>query len=216
MHSIEKTIYFVRHGQSEDNVSLVFQSTTSPLSEMGIKQADHIAERVSHLSFETLIASPLERAKQTAGAISSKTGKTVVFEELFVERIKPSSINGKPHSDERANTTWREWEKSLYTSGMHVEDGENFDNLLARADKAIKFLQERTEQSIVVVTHGFFLRTIVARVLLGDALSEEVFKRLQRNTSMENTGMTVLRYQGDFKEDAGWRLWIYNDHAHLG
>jgi len=99
---------------------------------------------------------------------------------------------------------------------MQVEDGENFDSLLARVDKVLEFLQGRTEQSIVVVTHGFFLRTIVARVLLGDALSGEVFRRFQQSTSMENTGLTVLRYQGGFEEEPAWRLWIYNDHAHLG
>jgi len=26
----------------------------------------------------------------------------------------------------------------------------------------------------------------------------------------------VVRYQGRFDEEPGWRLWIYNDHAHLG
>jgi hypothetical protein len=33
--------------------------------------------------------------------------------------------------------------------------------------------------------------------------------------AIENTGLTVLRYQGGFEEGPCWRLWIYNDHAHL-
>lgn len=211
----EKIVYFVRHGQSNDNVAPVFQSPDSPLSEVGKRQVEKIAERVSKLNFEALVASPFERAKQTAEAITKVTSKEAEYSELFVERIKPTYINGKPYTDEKANTLWREWEKSLYTPGMRVEDGENFDDLVARADKALDFLNNKTERSLVVVTHGYILRTIVARVLLGDMLSGEAYRNLQRTAAIENTGLTVLQYRDGFEEKPVWRLWIYNDHAHL-
>lgn len=51
-----KTVYFVRHGQSVDNISPVFQGEDSDLSEDGIRQADFIAKRVSHLQFDKLIS----------------------------------------------------------------------------------------------------------------------------------------------------------------
>lgn len=213
---IEKIVYFVRHGQSEGNATPVFQSPDSPLSEKGKKQAELIAERVSKLSFETLISSPFERTKQTAEAITQTTGKKAEYSNLFVENLKPTYVDGKPYEDERASTLWREWEKSLYTPNLRIEDGENFDDLVARADKALAFLKERDEKSIVVVTHAFFLRTIIARVLLGDTLSGKALERFQKIAKMENTGLTVLKYQGGFEEDPTWRFWIYNDHTHLG
>jgi ribonuclease H / adenosylcobalamin/alpha-ribazole phosphatase len=212
---IEKIVYFVRHGESEDNVAPVFQSPHSPLNEKGRRQAGRVAERVSRLHFGALIASPFERAKQTAEAISRVTGGNVEYCDLFVERVKPTFINGKPYTDEKANKLWREWQKSLYTSGARAEDGENFDDLLSRADKALAFLSDRAEQSLVVVTHGYFLRTIVARVVLGTTLSGDAFRQFQKSANMENTGLTVLRYHGGFEERPSWRLWIYNDHAHL-
>jgi broad specificity phosphatase PhoE len=55
---------------------------------------------------------------------------------------------------------WRAWTQSLSTPGMRVEDGENYDDLLTRADAALALLHDRAESSIVVVTHGYFLRTI--------------------------------------------------------
>ncbi|MCG8692525.1 MAG: histidine phosphatase family protein [Minwuiales bacterium] len=213
---MEKTVYFVRHGQSLDNVSAVFQSPDSPLNESGRRQAEKIADRVSRLSFEALIASPFRRAKETAEVIRSATGNTVEFSDLFVERVKPTSINGKPYTDKVAHGTWRAWERSLHTPGMRVEDGENFDDLLARADKALALLKDRPEKTLAVVTHVYFLRAIVARVLLGDLLSGEAFRRFQRRADMENTGLSVLRYYAGFGEGPGWHLWIYNDHAHLG
>lgn len=213
---IKKVVYFVRHGQSDDNVAPVFQSPNSPLSAKGREQAERIAERVSNISFEALIASPFRRAKETAEAIARLTNKISEFSDLFVERIKPAGINGKPYNDPEADTLWREWVKSLYTPGMRVADGENFDDLLMRADKALALLQERPEQSIVVVTHGYFLRAIVARVLLGNLFSGGTFRNFQKVVEMENTGLTVLRYHAAFEEEACWRLWVYNDHAHLG
>lgn len=213
---LEKKVYFVRHGQSADNISPVFQSPDSPLSEEGVEQAERIAERVSKLSFDVLISSPFRRAKETTDVIAKATQKTPEYSELFVERIKPTSINGKPHTDEEANKAWREWEKSLYTPELRIEDGENFTDLLNRADRALEFLTNRQEKSLVVVTHGYFLRTLVARVLLGDSLTSEAFRSFQTHARHENTGLTVLRYHDGFEEEPKWRLWIYNDHAHLG
>ena len=112
---LEKIVYFVRHGQSADNVAPVFQSPDSPLNEKGKKQANSIAQRVSKLSFDALISSPFERAKQTAETIAKTTGKQAEYSELFVERVKPTYINGKPYTDEKASGLWREWETSLYT-----------------------------------------------------------------------------------------------------
>lgn len=214
-HAIKKVVYFVRHGQSEGNVSAVFQAPTSPLSEKGMEQAWRIAGRVSHLHFDALISSPFERAKKTAEVIAQVTGKQPELSSLFAERMKPKSVDGKPHEDQDAAAIWRKWNESLYVSGMKVEDGEGFDGLAARSQKALLFLEEHPAQSLVVVTHGYFLKTIVARVLLGDLFSPETFKNFQAVSSMENTGLTVLRYHDEFEEASRWRLWIYNDHAHL-
>jgi 2,3-bisphosphoglycerate-dependent phosphoglycerate mutase len=211
----EKMVYFVRHGQSEDNVAPVFQSPHSPLSAVGRQQAKRLAERVSHLAFDALLASPYQRAKETAEAIGIVTGKTPELCALFTERVKPTSVNGKPYTDAAARRAWQAWEQSLYTPGMRVEDGENYDDLVTRADKALALLKDRAEHSLVVVTHGYFLRTLVARVILGAALSGDIFKQFYTLASIENTGLTVLRYQAGFAEGPCWRLWIYNDHAHL-
>jgi len=99
---IEKTVYLIRHGQSEDNVREVFQSPESPLTKKGEKQAKNIAKRISKLSFDILISSPFKRAKQTAEIIAKKTNKKLELSELFTERIKPTYINGKPYTDKKA------------------------------------------------------------------------------------------------------------------
>lgn len=212
---MEKTVYFVRHGQSEDNIAPVFQAPNSPLSETGRRQARLVAERMSRLPFDALIASPFRRSRETAEVIAAATGHKAEYSALFVERIKPACINGKPYGDATASAIWRDWDRSLYTPGMRVADGENFDDLVARADAALAFLRQRAGPCLVVVTHGYFLRTILARVLLGELISGKSFKRFQRIAAMENTGVTMIRHQGAFEEAPSWRLWTYNDYAHL-
>lgn len=211
----EKIVYFVRHGQSVDNALPVFQSSSSPLSTKGQFQAQQIANRIKHLSFDALVSSPLPRAYETATAIATTTGKQVELSDFFVERIKPTAVDGKPWDDAESLKIYTEWETSLYNQGASVLDGENFDDIMARADAALECLRGRTESTLVVVTHGHFLRTIVARVLLGDALTGEGLKRIQQVASVENTALTVLKYRAAYEEAACWRLWTLNDHAHF-
>ena len=215
MEAPRKIVYFVRHGQSVDNASPVFQSVDSPLSEKGKRQAEAIAGRLSHISFDTLIASPVRRASETAQLIAGETHKDIVHSDLFVERVKPSEIDGKPWADGRAKDIWRAWEQALCTPGARVSDGENYDDILARADEALAFLLGRPESTLVVVTHGYFLRAVVARVLLGDDSTGAGMKRFQERASVENSAITVLKYADAFEEGAAWRLWTLNDHSHF-
>jgi len=211
----KKIVYLVRHGQSEDNAAPVFQSFTSPLSAKGKGQAGKVASRIEHLDFEVLISSTQERARQTAEAIELKTNKSIELSDLFVERIKPKSIDGKSVNDTEASSVWREWEKSLVTPGYKVEDGENYDGIVSRADKALSYLQQRDESTLVVVSHGHFIRTLIARVLLGPELDSTSLRRFYDLISIENTGITVLHFRDAFEEPECWRLWSLNDHAHF-
>lgn len=221
MADIGKIVYLVRHGESEANAVPVFQSNDSPLSEKGKQQAERIAERASALSFGALISSPLPRARDTAERISRLSERDVEYSDLFRERNKPASTVDKLHADAEAHSTFKAWEESLFTPGLRVEDGENFDELVDRAEQALAYLAERPEPAILVVTHGFFLRTLVAKAIFGTALTGETLRHFTRHTRTENTGITALRkfsaYDGssiDLNDD--WHLWIFNDHAHLG
>jgi probable phosphoglycerate mutase len=208
----------LKHGQSEGNIAPIFQALDSALTETGKKQAALVAERVSRLSFDTLISSPLSRARDTTEAIRRATNKVPEYSDLFVERVKPTRLSGKAHDDAEVNDLYKEWEKSLYTPGYRAEDAENFDDLVNRADRALNFLAERPEKELVVVTHGYFLRTIMLRIILGSSLTPENFKHFQTHTETENTGLSVVAYDQTYdgsNTNISWRLWVYNDYAHL-
>ena len=174
-----------------------------------------VANRMAHVSFETLIASPLKRTTQTAQYIADKTGKDIVFSELFVECEKPTSIHGKPYADAAANDLGRAWKHSMATAGPKVADGETYEEFVARADTALAYLLDRPESVLTVVTHGHFLRAILARVLYGEAITPSLLQRFYERLFIENTGITVLQYKPAFEEELTWRIWTVNDHSHF-
>jgi len=64
-------IILVRHGETEWNVKEVFRGRIDiELSENGIKQAELLAEYLSHLKIEAVYSSPLRRALKTAEMIA--------------------------------------------------------------------------------------------------------------------------------------------------
>lgn len=203
-----KRVYFVRHGESEANAARVHQGSTEPLSPRGREQARAVAQRVAGIDFDILISSPYVRALETARIISAATGKEIVQNELFSERKKPSEQIGMSHRDtqELDRLYFEAWLK-----GGRYKDGDTFQDLVVRARKAIAFLESIPEETVVVVTHGIFLKVICAVILLGEYIEPKTCDRLIWLLRMENTGITEIEMR-----DQGWVIETWNDQAHLG
>jgi probable phosphoglycerate mutase len=210
-----KVIYLVRHGESETNAGTVYLGPDSSLTERGKIQAETIAERAANLDVDVIISSTMLRAQQTADAIARRTGKPVEYSDLLRERSHPSSHTGKPKTDPEPLRYEREFFEKLHDPSWRFEDAENFPDLSARANNALRYLAERPEEHILVTTHGLFMRILLGRALFGDQLTGEIGERFVKTLMTENCGLTVLRY-GRKPERALWEVVTWNDHAHLG
>jgi len=211
-----KTIYLVRHGESDINVSDVYMDdVTPPLTELGKEQARFLAKRAKNLKFDALVASPYERTKETAAMIAEETGRAIEFCDLFIERTLSKTLIGKLRSDPEARSFANAAFDSSEGSGEKVEGTETFVELKERANKAIQFLEDRPEENILVVGHGFFTRMLIARVVFGKDFSPQEFKPLVWGIRTKNTGISILKYDPTDQHCAWW-LSVWNDHAHLG
>jgi len=215
-----KTIYLVRHGESEGNESFVFQTKDSPLTEKGREQAEFIAKRIEKLPIEVIIASPTARTKETAETIAARVGKPVEYSDLLVERRTMSRLWGHriddPEIADIKQVLFRFDEPNLRDS-----DEENFEDLKIRADSTLLYLKKRPENHILVVGHGLFTRVLVARVLLGERLTGTECLKILSVLRTRNTGLSVLHYKenavtGSEGPESDWQLLVWNDHAHLG
>ena len=225
-----KTVYFVRHGQSETNANIeagkgqgVFQGISSPLTEKGREQARFIAERAAKLPIDIILTSHAVRARMTAEEIQRATGKPLEVVELFVERMSPTSILGKPRSDAAARELLTHWQRTFCTADTRIEDGENFEDLRKRVADALRYLEARPEKHILVATHGYFLHMVIVVVMLGGNVTVDEFRRAVRRVWVDNTGITQLEFMTpedgkhmDGELYDGWVLRAWNDHAHLG
>ncbi|RWZ78324.1 MAG: histidine phosphatase family protein [Candidatus Microsaccharimonas sossegonensis] len=174
---LNKRIYFIRHGQSIDDELKIFQSYSSGLSDLGKNQVKAVSHELTNGSYDSLVSSPMQRAKDGAEIIAGTLHIGIQYSDLFVESMRPTEIEGKPRSDENARKLQREWKQTLCTvKDIHVSDGENYTDILLRAKRALLYLDRLEGSNIVVVTHGYFLRTIIAYILFGDNLTPSLLK----------------------------------------
>ena len=209
--------YFVRHGESEQNAVEAFQHDANQLSARGKEQAGFLAERFKKISVSVIIASPLERAKQTAEVISHAIDIPIQYSPIFRERKRPSEIHGKSLQDPEALRIHRLLLENFTKGGWKYSDEEMFSELKERAEEVIQFIEGFEGKDVLVVTHGVITLMILARMMFGNTLTAEESEKLRKFCVVENTGITLCErkvWWGD--NDPWWRLVTWNDHAHLG
>lgn len=211
-----KTIYFVRHGESEGNVGKIRQTTSTQLTEKGIEQVYTIAGRCAHIYADSIISSTMNRAKQTAEIISKTVQLPIEYSELFTERKRPSEVLGKPKDDPTAVKINSLIKENFTQSNWKYSDEENFEDLKKRALRSLHYLQEKSEENIIVVTHGYFLKILAACVLFGENLtSTECEKIITNLLPTHNAGITVFQYD-KLDQENPWKISTWNDYSHLG
>tara|TARA_Y100000758_G_scaffold134162_1_gene94960 strand:+ start:1180 stop:1788 length:609 start_codon:yes stop_codon:yes gene_type:complete len=161
-------IILVRHGETIANKEqLVLGTSDVPLTELGRDQAKAAAKKISLMdpSPTILFSSPYQRAKETAGYISTYTNLNPVFIDGLkemnsgeMEGIKASEMNVK-YPDYMKS--WRRDHSTARPPG-----GETLGEVHTRAWKSIlNIFDEYNESLVVVVAHLFPIQGILCNVL---------------------------------------------------
>ncbi|MBN1122091.1 MAG: alpha-ribazole phosphatase [Anaerolineae bacterium] len=159
-------LLLVRHGQTDWNHQHRYQGQTDiPLNEAGREQAARLAPRMESYSIDTIYASDLERAWETAAIVSRGTGLEVrpdprlremsfgVFEGLSFDEI------GEQWPDELS--AW------ITDRSNTPPEGEPMDQFVARLRAFLADIEaNRQDETVLIVSHGGPLKGIV-RLLLG-------------------------------------------------
>lgn len=209
---MQKIIYLIRHGESQDALSNAFQAVNTPLSEQGILQSEYLSNYVKDHSIDLIVSSPLTRAQQTAEIVARKLNQEIYTSDLFKECAKPSSLDGKSSVDNEAAAVLHKWEESLYGNGEKVLDGETFEELVTRADQALTFLTSSDCARIAVISHGFFIKTMLARIEYKNELTGEKLKTFQNSYKSDNGAITTLTYN---QETNVWDIKTVNDTGYI-
>ena len=168
-------IYFVRHGETVLTPTRKFSGTGAldpELMQDGLHQAELVAEEAVKLGAEVLIASPLNRTRQTAEAIARTTGLEIIFDEAWYE-LSFGSWDGKSIEEvkEEEPDAYQAW---LNSTAYAPGGGESWDQATVRIEEALeKLVAEYPGKKIIVVTHNGVIKTAV-RLAIG-APAEAVF-----------------------------------------
>ena len=162
-----KTIFLVRHGETEANRNGVLQGwNNNPLDDTGFKQAQALAQRAEHLPIQTIYISDLLRTRQTAEPLCVVKGLTPVVEPAFRE-ISFGKWEGVALSKMKAEAP--EVLDMLFQDPVHVRVGaeESFPAAQKRGWEAFSRIMEQQEEGSIsmIVTHGGLIRLLLCRML---------------------------------------------------
>ena len=155
-----------RHGQTDWNMVNRFQGHSDiPLNNVGRYQVKHAAEILAGMNPTAIISSDLGRAQETAQALAKLVGLSVTTHEGLRE-TNGGLWEGKTGKENRAEDfqnfiRWIDGEDNRAGT-----TGEKRSEVAARAVAVInKTLAEKSDQLLIVATHGG-----TARCVLGDLL----------------------------------------------
>lgn len=197
------TLLFVRHGESTWNAEGRYQGQLdAPLSELGVRQARAVAERLCVESRPAaIVSSPLARARGTAEIIGARCNLSVSFDERLTE-ICHGEWEGLLVRDvaERWPATFKQWHDD--PASVTFPEGESLSDVETRLRSFIGDVGAYASP-LVVCTHD-----VIIRLAMLWAKREPLAHFFA--VKSENGAITEIAYA-----DGVPRLIRSNDHAHL-
>ena len=188
------TIFLIRHGESEINKMkprrLGGMKSNSPLSELGVEQAELTSKFMRDFTIHAFYSSPLDRAYVTAEIIARPHGKPVEKIQGFIEN-DCGRWEGKTYEEIMLNEReyYDKW--MAHPEAVPLPEGEDYRQVQQRAVAALNaVVARRPGEAVVIVSHNTVLKVMIAHVL-GLDLSKS------RNVKTSNLGITILESKNE-------------------
>lgn len=210
-----KLIYFVRHGESQQNAEGIRQGSEGPLSPQGVLQVIATSKRFPQNKGkpEVIISSPYERTKETANIIAAELNMMVEYCDLLRERKNPTEIVGHKGEERDIKKIVDVIDGSYHKDELRYSDEENFEDLKERAKQLLSFIEDRGEDRIIMVTHGIFLKMVIAYIIYGESLTASLYNTLSYHNPINNAGMTICKFIPHWFAQDEWKVVTWNDLA---
>lgn len=203
-------VMLARHGASVayekiDEESDIFrQKSITPLSQLGITQAQKLAQRVTVYHPDAMIVSPYLRARLTGEIVAefNPLFPNVVDELKEIRRV----VDGKSIYSQ-LNLDYKLWRgevirKADLSAKFHPKD-ESHGELFIRETSLKHWLsQEFDGQTILVVGHSQAHAMLLGSMILGDRPKPRELLDLFNRLFMSHAAITILTY--DYRK--GWRM----------
>ncbi|PKM15738.1 MAG: histidine phosphatase family protein [Gammaproteobacteria bacterium HGW-Gammaproteobacteria-2] len=160
-------ILLARHGETPWNAEGRYQGQIDiPLSDAGERQARLLGQRLSDVSIDRAVASPLQRARRTAElALGDRAGMLSLVPGL--SEIAHGTWEGKLAGEiaEQYPVQFQAWREAPQT--VQMPEGESLKQVFTRVWPAFVTASEglSTSQTLLVVAHDAVNRLILCHIL---------------------------------------------------
>ena len=204
-----KTLYIVRHGETDWNKMGIYQGITDiPLNENGLNQAKACGNALKDVTFDRILSSDLSRALVTAETIRGDRTTSITVDKRLRE-LNFGDWEAMLFSDIEARWPGLIDEMYLRPHLVKVPNGESFKDLQDRAwaglEEFLNFNDE--EETLLIACHGGTIRTLLCKLL--DISISHCW-----NFSQGNTAINRIFYNGMGEYDHNI-LNLLNDTAHV-
>lgn len=201
---MDKTIYIIRHGETDLNKNQIIQGSgiDSSLNDTGRQQALAFYRLYASAGFEAVLTSALKRTHETVIPFLQDGVPWEQFPEI--NEMSWGIYEGQSSSPEMKidyNAMLDAWKKGDYSA--RIPKGESASELANRLGTFIDHLRHRPEEKLLVCSHGRAMRCMMT-LLENRALSE------MDQFHHSNTGLYLVDYQPD-----RFVLKLKNDVSHL-
>jgi alpha-ribazole phosphatase len=197
-------LFLVRHGELDMNSpARYWGSTDIALSEVGLRQAEQLRDRLAEEIIDRIYSSDLKRALVTAETIASAHEPEIVacpeLREIDFGRIEGLTFEQVSQSHPEIVRLWM-----ACSTELRYPDGESIDEVEKRVARFRKRLESRgREETVLVVAHSGILRTLACQILDMDA-----GQRWQMQLDPASLSIIETRAEGAV-------LTLLNDVSHL-
>lgn len=163
------TLYFIRHGETDFNRLNIVQGRriNAALNAYGKTQARLLGDALRTARLDALYSSPLLRATQTADAIAAHYPTIERHTDPDLEEMSWGILEGAAncsYSRKAFRQFYAHWGRNDFAFAM--EGGESVLDVADRALSAYRrILHAQEGQTVGVVTHGRWLRVLLASIL---------------------------------------------------
>ncbi|MDH5415889.1 MAG: histidine phosphatase family protein [Nitrosopumilus sp.] len=177
-------IIFLRHGQAKNNTERILAGRTEgiPLTDIGIKQAEHTAKLLEQMNISAIYSSPIQRAKHTADIVGKHNSLDVMTDDRLIE-LDMGKFTGVPYDEiftSHGNVFMKFYNGELEIAHNGVETfSEVKKRVLGIVDHVI---EKHPDENVVLVTHMDPIKAMLSTII--DLSPTNLFELIIENASL--------------------------------
>ena len=177
-------IIFLRHGQAKNNTDRVLAGRTEgiPLTDLGIKQAQHTAQLVENMNVSAIYSSPIQRAKHTAEIVGKHNSLDIDVDDRLIE-LDMGKFTGMPYDEifsSHGNVFMKFYNGELEIAHNGVE---TFSEVKKRVKGIVDHVVEKhPDENVILVTHMDPIKAMLSTII--DLSPTNLFELIIANASL--------------------------------